>query len=107
LAEQAEGHGDWDGFFDVDVEALDVVFAQDGEEGVVVGAELGVVRLAFIVVVVDSIRFTYRFIVAAESLEGSSGGASEHHHYFHPAFLELFGFGPEGVVHWVAGRMVV
>lgn len=40
LAEQAEGHGDGDGFFDVDVEALDVVFAEHGEEGVVVGVEL-------------------------------------------------------------------
>jgi len=42
LAEQAEGHADGDGFFDVDVEALDVVFAEDGEEGVVVGFELRV-----------------------------------------------------------------
>jgi U3 small nucleolar ribonucleoprotein component len=41
LAQKAEGHGDGDGFFDVDVEALDVVFAEDGEEGVVVGVELG------------------------------------------------------------------
>jgi hypothetical protein len=40
LAQKAEGHGDGDGFFDVDVEALDVVFAEDGEEGVVVGVEL-------------------------------------------------------------------
>ena len=40
LAKEAKGHGDGDGFFDVDVEALDVVFAEHGEEGVVVGVEL-------------------------------------------------------------------
>lgn len=41
LAEEAERHGDGHGFFDIDVEALDVVGAEDGEEGIVVGVELG------------------------------------------------------------------
>jgi hypothetical protein len=40
LAEEAEGHGDGDGFFDVEVEALNVVFAEHGDERVVVGVEL-------------------------------------------------------------------
>ena len=51
LAQQAKWHGDWDGFFDVDVDALDFVFAQDGEEGVVVGVELRAEAVSFFVVV--------------------------------------------------------
>lgn len=41
LAQEAEGRGDRDGFFDVQVEAGDGVFSEDREEGVVVGEELG------------------------------------------------------------------
>lgn len=41
LAEEAEGRGEGDALFDVEVEALDFVFLQDGDEGVVVGVELG------------------------------------------------------------------
>jgi hypothetical protein len=50
---------------------------------------------------------TYRCIVAAQSLERSSCGATEHHHDFDAAGLELLDFGPEGVVHCVVGVMFV
>lgn len=50
---------------------------------------------------------TYGCVVAAEALVGSWRGAAEHHHDFDAAGLQLGDFGPERVVHGVAGVVVV
>lgn len=108
MAEEAEGHGDGDGFFDVDVEALDVVLAEHGQEGVVVGVELGGCSLAGPSLRKEGLMFdTYGCIVAAQSFECPSCSAAEHHHDFDAAGLELLDFGPEVVVHGVVGVVFV
>jgi hypothetical protein len=50
---------------------------------------------------------TYGCVVTAQSFERSSRGATEHHHDFDAAGLELLDFGPKGVVHCVVGVVFV
>ena len=50
---------------------------------------------------------TYGCVVAAQSFECSSCGATEHHHDFDAAVLQLLDFRPERVIHGVVRVVLV